>query len=119
MKAIGGHIGALGSMAKGEVSFTDEAVLQPIPSRHEPESLTPVPEGSGYEVDKKTNDLPALWERWDDFQAAVKALQDEGARIVTVAEAGDVTPSGNRSGRSAGMAVATALIPSGTNKSEL
>lgn len=52
------------------------------------------PEGSGYEVDKKTNALPAVWERWADFERAVKALQDESAEMMIVAEGGNATAFG-------------------------
>ena len=90
MTAIGGHMGALGAMAKGEVSFTDEAILHARAINDMSQSLLRLfPEGSGYEVDKKTNALPAVWERWADFESAVKALQDESAQMVTVAESGD------------------------------
>ena len=90
MTAIGGHMGALGAMAKGEVSFTDEAVLHARAISEMSQSLLRLfPEGSGYEVDKTTNALPAVWERWSDFEAAVKSLQEESAEMVTVAESGD------------------------------
>jgi cytochrome c556 len=90
MTAIGGHMGALGAMAKGEVSFTDEAVLHARAINEMSQNLLRLfPEGSGYEVDKKTNALPAIWERWADFEAAVKSLQDESAKMAAVAESGD------------------------------
>ena len=90
MTAISGHMGALGAMAKDEVSFTDEAVLHARAINEMSQNLLRLfPEGSGYEVDKKTNALPAIWERWSDFEAAVKSLQDESAKMVTAAKSGD------------------------------
>ncbi|MDH3663345.1 MAG: cytochrome c, partial [Alphaproteobacteria bacterium] len=56
------------------------------------------PEGSGYEADKKTNALPAIWERREDFEKAVKSLQDESAKMVTVAESGDAAALGQQVG---------------------
>jgi cytochrome c556 len=99
MTAIGGHMGALGAMAKGEVSFTDEAVLHARAINEMSQNLLRLfPEGSGYEVDKKSNVLPAVWERWADFESAVKALQDESAKMVAVAEGGDAAALGQQVG---------------------
>lgn len=99
MKAIGGHMGALGAMAKGEVSFTDEAVGHAHAINEMSKNLLRLfPEGSGYEADKKTNALPAIWERWADFEAAVKALQDESAKMVATAEGGDAAALGQQVG---------------------
>ena len=99
MTAIGGHMGALGAMAKGEVSFTDEAVLHARAINDLSQNLLRLfPEGSGYEADKKTNALPAIWERREDFEKAVKSLQDESAKMVTVAESGDAAALGQQVG---------------------
>ena len=89
MTAIGGHMGA---MAKGEVSFTDEAVLHTSAFNEMSKSLLRLfLEGSGFEADKKTNALPAVWERWADLESAVKSLQDDSAKMMTVAESGDAS----------------------------
>lgn len=99
MKAIGGHMGALGAMAKGEISFTDEVALHAGAINDMSQNLLRLfPEGSGYEIDKKTNALPAVWERWADFEKAVKALQDESAKMVSIAEAGDAAAFGQQVG---------------------
>ena len=99
MTAIGGHMGALGAMAKGEVSFTDEAVLHARAINEMSQNLLRLfPEGSGYEADKKTNALPAIWERWADFEKAVTLLQDESAKLLAVAESGDAAALGQQVG---------------------
>ena len=99
MKAIGGHMGALGAVAKGEVSFTDEVVGHAHAINEMSKNVLRLfPEGSGYEVDKKTNALPAVWEQWADFEAAVKALQDESAKMITAAESGDAAAFGQQVG---------------------
>lgn len=99
MKAIGGHMGALGAVAKGEVSFTDEVVGHAHAINEMSKNVLRLfPEGSGYEVDKKTNALPAVWERWADFEAAVKALQDESAKMLIAAESGDAAAFGQQVG---------------------
>ena len=99
MTAIGGHMGALGAMAKGEVSFTDEAALHARAINEMSQNLLRLfPEGSGYEADKKTNALPAVWERWADFESAAKSLQEESSKMVTVAESGDAAAFGQQVG---------------------
>ncbi|MGH1479527.1 MAG: c-type cytochrome [Geminicoccales bacterium] len=99
MKAIGGHMGALGAVAKGEVSFTDEVVGHAHAINEMSKNLLRLfPEGSGYEIDKKSNVLPAVWERWTDFEAAVKALQDESTKMIAVAESGDAAAFGQQVG---------------------
>lgn len=99
MKAIGGHMGALGAVAKGEVSFTDESVGHAHAINEMSKNLLRLfPEGSGYEVDKKTNALPEVWEQWADFEAAAKALQDESAKMLAVAESGDAAAFGQQVG---------------------
>ena len=99
MQAIGGHMGALGAVAKGEVSFTDESVGHAHAINEMSKNLLRLfPEGSGYEADKKTNALPEVWEQWADFEAAAKALQDESAKMLAVAESGDAAAFGQQVG---------------------
>ena len=99
MTAIGGHMGALGAMAKGEVSFTDEAALHARAINEMSQNLLRLfPEGSGYEADKKTNALPAVWEQWADFESAAKSLEEESAKLVAVAESGDAAAIGQQVG---------------------
>ena len=74
----------------GSRLFGDEAVLHARAINEMSQNLLRLsPEGSGYEVDKKTNALPAVWKRWADFEKAVTSLQDESAEMVTVAASGD------------------------------
>ncbi len=99
MKAIGGHMGALGAVAKGEVSFSDEAVGHAHAINEMSKNMLRLfPQGSGYEADNKTNALPAVWERWADFEAAVKAMQDESAKMITAAQSGDTAAFGQQVG---------------------
>lgn len=99
MKAIGGHMGALGAMAKGEVSFTDEAVGHAHAINEMSKNLLRLfPEGTSYEAGNKTNTLPAVWEQWADFEAAVKSMQDESAKMITAAEGGDAAAFGQQVG---------------------
>jgi cytochrome c556 len=99
MKAIGGHMGALGSIAKGEVSFTDEAVGHAHAINEMSKELARLfPEGTGYDADKSTKALPAVWEQPEEFQQAIQSLQDESAKLVEVAQAGDPAALGAQVG---------------------
>lgn len=100
MKAIGGHMGALGAMAKGEVSFTDEAMGHAHAINEMSKNLARLfPEGTGKgDTDVKSIALPAIWEKTDEFQAAVKGLQDESAQLIVAAESGDPAAFGQQVG---------------------
>lgn len=99
MTAIGGHMASLSAVAKGEVSFTDEAVSHARAINDMSQNLLRLfPVGSGYEADSKTDVLPAVWEQWADFQNAVKLFQDESAKMVAAAESGDAAAFGQQIG---------------------
>jgi cytochrome c556 len=89
MGAIGGHMGALSGMAKGEVSFMDEAVGHAHAISEMSKNLARLfPEGSNKDAGK-TAALPAIWEQPAQFQQAIEALQAESAKLVEVAQSGD------------------------------
>ena len=99
MKAIGGHMGALAAVAKGEVSFTDESVGHAHAINEMSKNLLRLfPEGSGYETVKDTNALPEVWTQWANFESAAKAMQDESARMVEAAKSGDAAAFGQQVG---------------------
>lgn len=52
-------------------------------------ALFPKGTGRGDFSDKATRALPAIWKDWAKFEAAAKALADESAKLVKVAEGGD------------------------------
>jgi cytochrome c556 len=79
MKAIGKSIEANRDLA----AIQDEAghvrdIAARIPQWFPPGSTT-----------KPTDALPAIWERWPDFQARAAQLQQESAKLATVAASGD------------------------------
>lgn len=92
MKAIGGHMGALGAMAKGEVSFTDEAFGHAHAIYQMSESVDRYwPEGTGVgEVEgAETRALPEIWHQGDKFQESIEQLQTESKKLVDLTEGGD------------------------------
>lgn len=99
MKSIGGHVGAISAVVKGEVSFTGDvaahargiaAMSQVVPHIF--------PKGTDSAMHQETRALPAIWEDMGKFDAAVKAFQDASANLVKVAEAGDPAAFGGALG---------------------
>ncbi len=87
MRAIGGHMGAMSSILKGEVDFTGDlkghahamAELSKIAGRV-------FPEGSDF---GETRALEAIWEKPEEFKKALTAFQTEAAKLAKVGEKGD------------------------------
>lgn len=91
MRANGGHMGSLAAMARGEISFVDEAALHARTLHEMSQHMARLfPEGTGpgdTEVD--TRALSTIWERPDEFQQAIERLQEQSAIMIEVAESGD------------------------------
>ncbi len=91
MKAINGHMGAIVSVAKGEVSYVGDVVVHAQSVNAMSKLLVGIfPEGSGQMGSTKTRALPAIWDDFSKFEAAAKALQTESAKMVEVAASGDL-----------------------------
>jgi cytochrome c556 len=88
MKAIGGHMGAMGSIVKGEVGFKEDlqghahalAELAKIAPRV-------FPKGSNV---KDSAALPAIWEKPDEFKQRLASLASESQKLAEVAKKGDM-----------------------------
>jgi len=98
MSAIGGHMGTLVAVAKGEVSFTNEAEGHAHAINQMSMNLARLfPEGTS-NASHETAALPAIWEKWSEFEVAIKKLQDESAKLVEVAKGGDAAAIGAQVG---------------------
>jgi len=98
MSAIGGHMGALGAIAKGEVSFKGDVGGHAHAINEMSKGLIRLfPEGTSNEGNE-TRALPAIWQKWSEFEGAVKTLQDESAKLMEVAEGGDMAAVGAQVG---------------------
>lgn len=91
MSAAGGHMGAMSMIAKGETDRTQDMVMHAEAML----SLAKVtgslfPEGSGPQAGVETEAKAEIWSQKDKFAAAVKAFEDESAKLVEVAKKGDV-----------------------------
>jgi cytochrome c556 len=81
MKAIGGHMGALGAFAKGEVDFVQDVGGHAHAINEMSKGLARLfPKGSGKEAGE-TRALPKIWEDWAGFEAAIKTLSDQSAKL--------------------------------------
>lgn len=92
MKAISGHMGALAAMAKGEVSYTDEAFGHAHAIHQMSETLDrlwPAGTGRGEIEGTETRALPEIWHQSEQFEQAVNQLQTESEKLVGLTEGGD------------------------------
>ena len=99
MAAIGAHMGAIAMAVKGDVSFTDEIAVHASAINAMSQNLLRLfPAGTGPEAGN-TEALATIWERPEEFAAAIKALQDESAQLAVVAETGDMAAIGPQTGK--------------------
>ena len=95
MKAVGGHTGAIAAVVKGEVSFVGDVEAHARSINAMSMQLGHLfPKGTDNGAFKETRALPALWEDMGKFDLAVKGLQDESAKMIEVAQGGDVAAIG-------------------------
>ena len=100
MKAIGAHIGGIAGVMKGEVSFKGHIAAH-ARGLHEMSKLLSgdlFPEGTGNDAFPKTRALPKIWTEWSDFEAGIKKMEEESAKLVEVAQSGDMGAIGAQLG---------------------
>jgi cytochrome c556 len=96
MDANGAHISMIASVVKGEVSLSDEIPAYAKALAEQGKLLTAnlkqlFPEGTAKgETSEKSAALPAIWEKWSDFEQAAQKFQEESAKFAEVAEGGDM-----------------------------
>ena len=100
MRANGAHLTMIGAVAKGEVSWTDELVGHAHALHEQSKHLLRLfPEGSGKgDTDVESVALPAIWEQWGEFEQAAQKFEQESARLVEIAESGDIAALGPQLG---------------------
>jgi cytochrome c556 len=96
MDANGAHIAMIASVIKGEVSLSDQVAANANALAEQGKLLTAnlkqlFPEGTAKgETAEKSAALPAIWEKWSDFEQAAQKFQDESAKLAEVAQGGDM-----------------------------
>ena len=117
MDANGANISMIASVVKGEVSLSDQIPAHANALAEQGKLLTAnlkqlFPKGTAKgETAEKSAALPAIWEKWSDFEQAAQKFQEESAKFAEVAQ-------GRRHGRdrpAAGRARQAGLrrLPSG------
>jgi cytochrome c556 len=96
MKAIGGHMGSIAAVVKGEVGFTGH-VAGHARGIEEMSLIVPetFPANSGPMDVADTEALPEIWEEPAKFKQAVSDFQAAAAKFAAVAEGGDMSAIGD------------------------
>ena len=90
MKAIGGHIGAIAAVVKGEVSYGDHVANHARSIKEMSLIVSDIfPPNSGPMDSAKTRALAKIWDEPAKFKDAVTAFQSAAAKLADVAESGD------------------------------
>ena len=99
MKSIGGHMGAIVGVVKGEVSYVDHVAAH-AQGIHAMSKLLPglFPKGTSLLDSDKTRARPEIWDDFSKLVAAAKALEVESAKMVKVAASGDLDAIGGQLG---------------------
>jgi cytochrome c556 len=103
MKGNSAHLGMIAALVKGEVSLTDELAPNAAALAEMGELLSAnlqqlFPEGTDKAAGLETAALPAIWEKWSDFEQVAMRFQEETAKLAEVAEAGDTAAIGQQLG---------------------
>lgn len=90
MKEVGGAMGAMGKMAKGEMDFDAAVVLASLEKMNEVSKVYGdyFPAGSETGMDsegKETTAAPKIWEDMDGFKAAIAKFEGDTAAAMAAA----------------------------------
>ena len=88
MESQAGHFGAMGGIVQGQVPYRGHLAVHAA-AIHGTSKMIPqmFPEGSGT---GETRAKPEIWQQWSEFEQAAKKLQEESARLVEIAQSGDM-----------------------------
>jgi cytochrome c556 len=91
MKQNGASMKALVPMVRGEAPWNQSTAVQALDTLKKvgDGTVAMFPRGSGPEAGVKTAALPAVWEKWAEFQAAAKAQSDAADNLLKLARAND------------------------------
>ena len=91
MKAQLRHFQAIKAIVRGKVGFTGLLANQAMALDLTGKGLTDLfPAGTGLDKTKKTKAMPEIWRDWKKFEASAKNLQLETAKLVKIANGGDM-----------------------------
>lgn len=90
MRSIGGHMGAISGVVKGEVSYGSHVAAHAESVAATSQLIVDMfPQGSltGAETAAK----PEIWQDWDDFRQKASDLQTAASNLAQVANSGDMS----------------------------
>ncbi len=94
-KAVGGHMGAIGAILKGEVAHKDQlSVHTDAIAAIAANAETLFPAGSGPDAGE-TRALPVIWTDAAEFQKVVDGFKTAAANAAAVAKTGDMAAMGD------------------------
>jgi cytochrome c556 len=88
MKSTGGHMGAIAAILKNELPLQAH-ILDHARSIQQNSKMTLATFSKGTGLGN-TKAKPAIWENWSKFESAVQDFERESAKLVKVAESGDM-----------------------------
>jgi cytochrome c556 len=92
MSAVGAHMGSIGAVLKAEVSFSGHVAGHARALQAASLMAADIfPPGSGI---GETRAKAEIWQKWADFEKAVKAFQDATGKLVEAADSGDMAAVG-------------------------
>lgn len=92
MSAIGGHMGAIARIVRGEAEFGDQLAAH---AQALNDLAHMIPDAFGEPgSDAETRSLPLIWEDHDGFLEDASALQAATADFAAAAETGDIAAAG-------------------------
>ncbi len=90
MKSIGGHMGAMAAIVKGQVSYPASHIALHAEGLNASSQLIADAFKANVKPTNKTRAKPDIWKEWDKFAAAAKATSTESAKLAQVAKGGDM-----------------------------
>lgn len=90
MKSVGGHMGAMKGIIKGETANKGNLIIHAQGMAALAQAAAKAfPKGSGPEAGK-TEALAKIWSDWDNFVKVANAFSAESEKLAKIAEAGDM-----------------------------
>lgn len=87
MHVIGGHMGAIVAIVKGEVPYNDDLAYHADALAAAAPLAVPVFKQQA--MTDKSHALPAIWEDWDAFESAAKTLEETSTAFAAAVAGGD------------------------------
>ncbi len=103
MDANQANVAMIAALVKGQVSLTDQLVPHANALAEQGKLLTAnlkrlFPEGTGNDAGLDSAALPAIWQKWSEFEQTAQSFAQESAKLAEVAQGGDMTAIGQQLG---------------------